>query len=350
MASKRNSGPFSSDTDAAAQMMGWLPVRDALKQDLDAVYERAQALTRMARSENTRRAYKTAWAQYEAWCQGVGAKPLSGDPGTVALYLAMLSHKVRPSTLKARLAAISVAHRLAGVKFDTAHESLRLIVRGAVREKGLAPSRQARPLHYDALPDVTDAFGDTPVEIRNRALLLLGFAGALRRSEIVAVRREHIRMTPKGLTLTLPRSKTDRRGHGEAIFIARHPSPALCPVGAMEAWLSCLGDGTGPLFPHANRGGTFRAEAITPQTVNRIIKEMAERLGLERDAYSGHSLRAGLATSAADAGCDLRAIMAQTRLRSARQAMTYIRDAERQRQNVTSTLFGPSPAKMQIAP
>lgn len=337
--------PFGPAEENAALLMGWLPVQDALKQDLDAVYKRAQALTKMARSENTRRSYRTAWAQYEAWCNGVGVKPLSGDPGTVALYLSVLSQKVQPTTLKARLAALSVAHRLAGVKLDTRHEAIQLILKGAMREKGLAPKRQARPLHYSTLPALMDVFEATPLGIRNKALVLLGFAAALRRTEIAHLAYEHVTIAKDGLTLTLPRSKADRLGLGETIYVSRHSNTRLCPVAALEAWLEYRGKKDGPLFLRANRNGSFRDSGIGEQTINRIIKEAVQAVGFDASRYSGHSLRAGLATSAADAGCDLKAIMGQTRLKSARQAMTYIRDAERRRQSVTKQLFAQSASK-----
>lgn len=340
---KQQAGLFSAADEEAAVLMGWLPVQNALKAELDAVYERAQKLTRMARSENTRRSYRTAFTQYEAWCRGVGVEPLSGDPGTVALYLSVLSQKVRPTTLKARLAAISVAHRLAGTKLDTGHEAIRLIMRGAAREKGLAPVRQARPLHYSVLPAVVDVFEATPLGIRNKALVLIGFAAALRRSEIAHVEFKHISIAKDGLTLTLPRSKADRLGRGETIFVARHPHRRLCPVAAVEAWIEHRGKKAGALFLRANRNESFRETGISEVTVNRVIKAAMKALGVDESAYSGHSLRAGLATSAADAGCDLKAIMSQTRLRSARQALVYVRDAEGRRNNVTASLFQRTP-------
>ncbi|MFC4347958.1 tyrosine-type recombinase/integrase [Kordiimonas lipolytica] len=339
---KQQAGLFSAADEEAAVLMGWLPVQNALKAELDAVYARAQKLTKMARSENTRRAYRTAFTQYETWCRGVGVEPLSGDPGTVALYLSVLSQKVRPTTLKARLAAISVAHRLAGTKLDTSHEAIRLIMRGAAREKGLAPVRQARPLHYSILPALVDVFEATPLGIRNKALVLLGFAAALRRSEIAHIELKHINIGKDGLTLTLPRSKADRLGQGETIFVARHPTKRLCPVAAVEDWIEHRGKKAGALFLRANRNETFRDMGISEVTVNRVVKAAMKTLGVDESAYSGHSLRAGLATSAADAGCDLKAIMGQTRLRSAQQAMTYVRDSERRRASLTATLFAKS--------
>ncbi len=334
-----------SDQDVTA-LMGWLPIEAALKADLDAIYRRARDLTKMARSENTRRAYRTAWAQYQAWCDGVGATALPADPGTVALYLSVLSKKVRPSTLKARLAAISVAHRLAGHPLDTGHEAIRLIMRGAAREKGLAPKRQARALHYSALPALVDVFGDTPLDLRNKTLVLLGFAAALRRSEIAALELTALQIDKHGLTLTLPRSKADRHGEGETVFVARHPDTRLCPVVTVEKWVKfrrSIEDIKEPrLFLRANRNHSFRNAGISEQTVNLVIKQAVDTLGFDASRYSGHSLRSGLATSAADAGLDLKAIMSQTRLRSARQAMTYVRDAEKKRDNVTRQLFAAS--------
>jgi integrase len=330
---------FDTAENQAAALMGWLPVENALKADMDAIYARARDLSKMARSENTRRSYRTAWAQYETWCAGVDVKPLSGDPGTVALYLSVLSKKVQPSTLKARLAAISVAHRLAGHPLDTSHEAIKLILRGAAREKGLAPKRQARALHYSALPALMDVFTDSPLDLRNKAIVLVGFAGALRRSEIAALMLTEIIFQDDGMLISLPRAKGDVLGRGEAVYVSAHPNPRLCPLTALKSWLKVRGDTEGPLFLRANRNQTFRDTGIAEQTVNRVIKNAVGKLGFDPEKYSGHSLRSGLATSAADAGLDLKAIMNQTRLRSARQAMTYVRDAERKRDNITRQLF-----------
>lgn len=339
---------FDAAENQAAALMGWLPVQDALNADLDAIYQRARDLTKMARSENTRRSYRTAYAQYDAWCRAVGAQPLSGDPGTVALYLSVLSKKVQPSTLKARLAAISVAHRLAGHPLDTGHEAIRLIMRGAAKEKGLAPTRQARALHYSALPALMDVFSDSPLDVRNKAIVLTGFAAALRRSEIAGLDLADVTFETDGLTLDIRRSKGDRHGLGESIYVSRHPNERLCPVAALNRWLTIRGEKEYPghtrVFLRANRNQTFRETGITEQTINRVVKLAVEKIGFDPERYSGHSLRAGLATSAADAGLDLKAIMGQTRLKSTRQAMTYMRDAERKRDNVTKQLFArPAP-------
>ncbi|WP_308909462.1 tyrosine-type recombinase/integrase [Pseudokordiimonas caeni] len=324
-------------TDAAAQLLGWLPVRDALKRDLDAVYARAAALARMARADNTRRAYKTGWQQYDTWCRGVGVPALSGDPGTVALYLATLSLKVRPTTLRSRLAAISVAHRLAGVPLDTRHEAIRLVLRGAAREKGLAPARQATPLTLDDLGSLSAHYGDSRIERRDHAILLLGFAGALRRAEVARLRLEDVAFTREGLTLTIRGAKGDPTGHGARLRISRHPDPGACPVNATRRWIRERGDRPGPLFCQIHRSGSHRYQPLQPQAIGRIVKGAADRLGHDPAAYSGHSLRAGLASAAADLGVGLHALMEQTRLKSAAQAVTYMRG--RGRQALTHRLF-----------
>ncbi|WCL55609.1 tyrosine-type recombinase/integrase [Gimibacter soli] len=336
--------PALAATDAAARLLGWLPVREALQRDLDAVYDRAAALARMAHADHTRRAYKTAWTQYEAWCRGVGVAPLSGDPGTVALYLATLSLKVRPTTLQARLAAISVAHRLAGVRLDTRHEAIRLVMRGAAREKGLAPARQATPVSLDDLRRLGRLFGPSRIERRDRAVLFLGFAAALRRAEITALTLADISFTPDGLTVTIRQGKGDPAGRGAKVPVSRHPDPAVCPVRALKAWLAERGDRAGPLFCQIHRSGSHRYQPLAPRAAGRIVKAAVQRLGQDPTTYSGHSLRAGLASAAADAGIGLHSLMEQTRLKSAAQAVTYMRG--RGRRTLTRHLFGlPSPAR-----
>ena len=237
---------------------------------------------------------------------------------------------------------------MAGVELDTRNRLIIAVLRGFRREQSATPTRQAMPLLFEVLPRFLAAFDSrTAAGARDKALLLIGFGAALRRSELVALDIADIEVVAQGLVVTLRRSKTDQGGHGALLAIHRASTPELCPVRAFEAWCAFRGDATGPLFTRIRKGGQVTAARLSDQTVARTIKHAATLLGLSSKDFSGHSLRAGLATSAALAGADLAAIMEQTRHRSADVARRYIRNAEIWRNNVTERLFRADPAPAQ---
>jgi len=186
---------------------------------------------------------------------------------------------------------------------------------------------------------------DTATHRRDKAILLIGFASALRRSEIVALDLADVDTVPQGVLLHLGRSKTDQHGKGELVAIHRGASSEFCAVTALERWIETRGREPGPLFTCLHRGGRMSGERLRPQAVSIVVKRAALASGLNPDTFSGHSLRAGLATSAALAGADLKDIMAQTRHRSHDIALRYIRRAEVWKGNVTGLLFGAAPIK-----
>ena len=314
---------------------------DPLARPPDAlVLARVRELTRRANAAATLRAYRTGWAQWRAYCAEHGHAPLSGRPEPVAFFLAHLSRTRRLATLRSRLAAIAAAHRVAGVELDTRHRFIRAVLGGLRREQSETPTRQAAPLLFEVLPRFLAVFDRrTPTGARDAALLLIGFGAALRRAELVALDAGDVEPVAQGLVIRLRRSKTDQAGRGQLLAIHRGTDPALCPVAALEAWLAFRGaiPAGAALFTRVRKGGRVTDVRLSDQTVSRIIKRGAAALGIA--GFSGHSLRAGLATSAALAGADLAAIMEQTRHRSATVARSYIRNAEIWRNNVTARLF-----------
>lgn len=316
---------------------------DPLARPPDAlILARVHELMHRANAAATLRAYRTGWAQWCAYCVEHGHSPLAGRPEPVSFFLAHLSRTKRLATVRSRLAAIAAAHRVAGIELDTRHRFIRAVLRGLQREQSDTPARQAAPLLFEVLPRFLAAFDlSTPTGARDRALLLIGFGAALRRAELVALDTGDVDQVAQGLVIRLCRSKTDQAGHGQLVAIHRGSDPALCPVRALEAWLGYRGQipaSGAPLFTRIRRGGRVTAARLSDQTVARIVKHGAAVLGIE-GGFSGHSLRAGLATSAALAGADLAAIMEQTRHRSATVARGYIRNAEVWRNNVTARLF-----------
>jgi integrase len=175
--------------------------------------------------------------------------------------------------------------------------------------------------------------GDSMLEVRNRALLLTGYAGALRRSELIGLDWEDVEVAEEGATLTIRKSKTDQTGQGTAIGIPRGTRAETCPVEALERWRKLSGVETGPIFQVVGRAGKINGERLSSKAVSRLVKELAQRLGFDPSQFSAHSLRAGLATSAAQNGASERKIMDQTRHRSVKTLRIYIRDGELFRDN-----------------
>jgi integrase len=305
-----------------------------------------------ARAPGTRRAYRAAWALYAGWCGRLGLEPLAGDPRTVSMYLVEAAETRRIATLRVHLAAIVTAHRLAGVPLDARHPRIALVLEGIARDQADRLPRQAPPLAPEALAAMLAAQPAGPRGLRNRAMLLLGFGAALRRSELVALRLSDVTAVPgRGLEIRIRRSKTDPRGAGAAVGICAARDPALCAVAAHEAWRACRLAGPfapgaaqpeaeAALFCGVQKGGRLTGRALSDKAVARLVKEAAAAAGLaEAAAYSGHSLRAGLATAAAETEAQLHDIMRQTRHRSPEVARRYLRTRDIWTNNVTEKLF-----------
>ena len=202
----------------------------------------ARAAVYATRGTGTRRVYRSAWRGYAAWCHSLGREPLSGDPDLIAMYATRRADDgVAVSTLRVDLAAIRTAHLLAGIALDMRHPRLAMIVEGVTRSRGTRPTRQAAPAVPDVLRQLLGACQrpGTALGTRDRAMLLLGFGAALRRSELVALQLGDVETVPgRGLRLLVRRSKTDPHGQGQDIAIWANPAdPLLCPVAALDAWL-----------------------------------------------------------------------------------------------------------------
>ena len=251
---------------------------------------------------------------------------LPASPQDIAVYIAAQASELKTSTVTRRLAALGKAHRVAGFSDPTKSEIVRSAMRGLRRLKGAAPD-EAKPLLRDDLIVILDRLGHRRKDIRDRALLLLGFAGAFRRSELVALDRSDCTSVREGLIVTIRRSKTDQEGRGRRIGIP-HGRGRWCPVKAVEAWLEASGELDGPLFRVMNRHGQSGAQRLSGEAVSLILRERMRQAGLNSSGYSGHSLRAGFATSAAMAGAASYKIRAQTGHASDAMLSRYIRDSD----------------------
>jgi site-specific recombinase XerD len=303
-----------------------VPISPPATFPLTADAARAQEYFQAAQAANTRRAYASDWKHFAAWCRAAGQGSLPAAPETVVWYLSALAETAKVSTLTRRLSAISQAHQAAGLETPTAHIAVRKLMAGIRRQKGTAQTGK-KPLVTADLRVLLAPLGPRRVlDVRDRALLLAGFAGAFRRSELVGLDVGDLELGRDGLVVNIRRSKTDQAGQGRKVGIPYGSTPATCPVRALEAWLAVLGADGGPLFRGINRHGHLAGGRLTAQSVALIIKRLAAQAGTEARDLAGHSLRAGLATAAAAAGVSERSIMAQTGHRSLATLRKYIRE------------------------
>jgi site-specific recombinase XerD len=260
------------------------------------------------KSTNTRRAYATDWADFSTWCKNANEQDLPATPLAIASYLAQLADRgSKASTIQRRLAALRAAHLAAGFEPPTNAEGVKATMRGIRRKLGTRPNKK-KPATSEIIAILR--FPDTLAGIRDRAIVLLGFAAARRRSEIVDLKVNSIEWRPKGILLHIGRSKTDQEGRGELVPVPR--GDALRPVDALEAWLKASGISEGPLFRNIDRHGNIGTDALSDRAVADIVKKVCGAAGLEASAFSGHSLRAGFVTSALDRHVDYFKIMGIT--------------------------------------
>jgi integrase len=288
-----------------------------------------------AKSSATLRAYRADWKAFVVWCKDHGRQALPADPETLAVFIAAQAQCLKVATIQRRLASISQAHQAAGLGSPTGDLVVRATMAGIRRTLGVAPQQKA-PVLVDDLRTMVDALPSGLLGVRDRALLTIGFAGAFRRSELVALDVDDIEDRAEGLVVTLRRSKTDQEGAGREVGIPYGALLDTCPVRALRAWLeaSCITDG--PIFRPVNRHGQIAPERLSDRAVARVVQRTAEAAGLDPARYAGHSLRAGLATSAAAAGKSERAIMAQTGHRSVGMVRRYIRSGSLWQENAAA--------------
>jgi site-specific recombinase XerD len=296
--------------------------------DLAALVERAKEYAADARASSTRRAYESDFRAFERWCtaQGLVARP--APPSVVAVYLTHLADSGRKvATLERALTGIVHAHRSHGFDWPRAHPAIANVMGGIRRRLGTAPA-QKTPVVDELLAAMLATLDEDLRGLRDRALLTLGWSGAFRRSELVALTVADVARSSEGLIVTLRRSKGDQEGKGAQKGIPYASRAALCPVRSLDAWLASAGITEGPIFRYIDRHGGIHGEALGDRSVARIVQRTAAAAGLDASTVAGHSLRAGFATTAAKRGKSLDAIMRQTLHKSERVARSYIRHAK----------------------
>jgi site-specific recombinase XerD len=308
---------------------------DYAKELLIVAADRASDFASRSKAANTLRAYRADWNDFVGWSGRCGQESLPASAETVALYLADLAATRKVATLTRRVAAISQAHQIACFESPTSSSKVRLVMAGIRRTKGTAQAAKTPVLIQD-LRLMIDRLPETTIGVRDRALMLLGFAGAFRRSELVALDIGDLEFTRDGLVITVSRSKTDQEGAGRKVGIPYGSNPDTCPVRSVKDWIEKGAINSGPLFRSINRHGRIANERLSAEAVAAVVKKYAALIGRAAAEFGGHSLRSGLATSSAAAGASERAIMNQTGHRSLTTVRRYIRDGSLFRENATA--------------
>lgn len=283
---------------------------------------------------STKKAYRSDWKDFEAWCRSRNAIALPAGVETVVFYLSDLATRgFKISTLKRRLATIAVAHRAKGFKKTPKDAfAVQQILKGIRRTVGAQP-KQAKPLLPDDLRKIVRALPATRTGIRDRALLLFGFMTSFRGAEILSLDVEDLVFNEDGIAVTLRKSKTDQERVGRTIGVPRSEDPAFCPVRALRSWLDLAAIKTGPLFPGRER------KRLHPHSLWLVVKATCRRAGIDPSGYSAHSLRAGFITAALTAGRDPHEVTQQTGHKSLDMLSRYYRPQDLFKNNAAKGLL-----------
>ena len=299
--------------------------------DIKALQEETILNLQNSKANNTVRAYKSDFKDFGIFCSQNGFKSLPTDPKIVSLYLTHLSIKdAKMSTLKRRLVSISVIHRLKGYYLDTKHPSIIENIMGIKRRKG-SIQKSKKPILISSLIKIINVIDEQTKKelkkIRDRTIILIGFSGGFRRNEIVSLNYDDLDFVPEGLKINLRRSKTDQFGEGFTKALPYFDNSKYCPVVSLKKWIEFSKITSGPVFRKFVKGPNLSEKRLTDQTVALLIKEYLQLAGIDSKNYSGHSLRSGFATSAAESGAEERSIMAMTGHKSTEMVRRYIKEA-----------------------
>ena len=310
--------------------------------DLKKLHDETLRNLKSSKAVNTVRAYKSDFEDFGLFCAKNGFKSIPTDPKIVSLYLTYLSSKdVKISTIKRRLVSISVIHKMKGHYLDTKHPIIIQNFMGIKRRKGVN-QKGKKPLLINDLKHIIDLINQQNEpdikKLRNKALLLIGFAGGFRRNELISINLEDLEFVFEGLKINIKRSKTDQFGEGFTKGIPYFENYLYCPVKNLKNWLNISKIKEGPVFVRFIKGSKISNIRLTDQSVALIIKEYLTKAGIDSKNYSGHSLRSGFATSAAEAGAEERSIMAMTGHKSTEMVRRYIKDANLFKNNALSKI------------
>ena len=298
--------------------------------DLKSLHEETLNNLKSSKANNTLRAYRSDFKDFGAFCAKHGLDSLPTEPKIVSLYLTHLSKNSKISTLKRRLVSISTVHKLKGHYLDTKHPIIIENLMGIKRVKGSIQIGK-KPILINHLKSIINVIDQQEIheikKTRNKSLILVGFGGGFRRTELISIDHEDLEFVPEGVKITIKRSKTDQFGEGMVKGLPYFSNENYCPVINLKKWLELSNIKTGPIFRRFAKGSTLTNYRLTDQSVVLIIKDYLNLAGIENKNYSGHSLRSGFATVAAESGADERSIMAMTGHKTTQMVRRYIREA-----------------------
>jgi len=299
--------------------------------DLKALQEETLLNLKSSKANNTVRAYKSDFHHFALFCAQNGFKSLPSEPKIVSLYLTHLSTRdIKMSTLKRRLVSIGVIHKLKGHYLDTKHPIIIENIMGIKRRKG-SIQKGKKPLLINNLKLIINVIDEIKCDeikkSRDRSIILIGFSGGFRRNEIISLDYDDLDFVPEGIKINLKRSKTDQFGEGSVKGLPYFDNSNYCPVLSIKKWLDISNIKSGPLFRRFSKGSKLSQNRLSDQTVALLIKKYLNLAGVDNKNYSGHSLRSGFATSAAQSGVEERNIMAMTGHKSTEMIRRYIKEA-----------------------
>ena len=298
--------------------------------DLKLLHEATLNNLKNSKALNTLRAYKSDFKDFGIFCANHGFNSMPSDPKVVSLYLTHLSNNSKISTLRRRLVSIGIVHKLKGHYLDTKHPVIVENLMGIRRVKG-SIQRGKKPILINHLKSIINSINDQNTsetkKLRNKSIILIGFGGGFRRTELISIDYEDLEFVPEGLRITVRKSKTDQLGEGMMKGIPYFNNEKYCPVINLRKWLEVSSIKSGPIFRKFSKGFYITEKRLTDQSVALLIKEYLSLAGIENRNFSGHSLRSGFATVAADSGADERSIMAMTGHKTTQMVRRYIREA-----------------------
>ena len=299
--------------------------------DLKALHEETLNNLKNSKAINTIRAYKSDFKDFGSFCIKHSFKALPTEPKIVALYLTYLSGKdAKMSTLRRRLVSISMMHRLKGHYLDTKHPVIIENLMGIKRTKG-SIQKGKKPILINQLKAIVNVINKEKIKeikkARDKAIILVGFGGGFRRTELISIDYEDLEFVVEGVKITIKRSKTDQFGEGMIKGLPYFANETYCPVAHLKKWIKISNIKDGPIFRRFAKGCSLTSNRLTDQSVVLLIKSYLELAGIENKNYSGHSLRSGFATVSAESGADERSIMAMTGHKTTQMVRRYIREA-----------------------
>ena len=301
-----------------------------LTTELKTLHEATLNNLKSSKANNTLRAYKSDFRDFGAFCAKHGLSSLPSEPKIISLYLTHLSKYSKISTIRRRLVSISMVHKLKGHYIDIKHPIITENLLGIKRVKG---SNQIgkKPLLISHLKSIINVINEQQNEeikkFRDRSIILIGFGGGFRRTELISIDYEDLEFVPEGLKITIRRSKTDQFGEGMIKGLPYFPNEIYCPVTSLKKWLEISKIKSGPIFRRFSKGSLLTENRLTDQSVVLLMKKYLDLAGIENKNFAGHSLRAGFATVAAESGADERSIMAMTGHKTTQMVRRYIREA-----------------------